>query len=95
MSGWLTCRREGDWIAMDFPAVQAVECAAPEGLSSALGGEVRWCGANGMDYLVEVADEAWMRQMMTMRGQLTGALAQISRVKVTEIHFEMKRNGGR
>lgn len=44
---------------------------------------------------VEVADEAWMRQMMSMRGQLTGALAQISRVKVTEIHFEMKRNGGR
>jgi hypothetical protein len=44
---------------------------------------------------VEVADEAWMRQMMSMRGQLTGAMAQISRVKVTEIHFEMKRNGGR
>jgi hypothetical protein len=44
---------------------------------------------------VEVAGEAWMRQMMSMRGQLTGALAQISRVKVTEIHFEMKRNGGR
>jgi hypothetical protein len=44
---------------------------------------------------VEVADEAWLRQMMSMRGQLTGAMAQISRVKVTEIHFEMKRNGGR
>jgi hypothetical protein len=44
---------------------------------------------------VEVAGEAWMRQMMSMRGQLTGALAQISRVKVTEIHFEMKRNGER
>jgi hypothetical protein len=44
---------------------------------------------------VEVAGEAWMRQMMSMRGQLTGAMAQISRVKVTEIHFEMKRNGGR
>jgi predicted nucleic acid-binding Zn ribbon protein len=44
---------------------------------------------------VEVADEAWMRQMMSMRRQLAGTMAQISRVKVTEIHFEMKRNGGR
>ena len=44
---------------------------------------------------VEVADEAWMRQMMSMRRQLAGTMAQISRVKVTEIHFEMKRNDGR
>ena len=44
---------------------------------------------------VEVAGEAWMRQMMSMRRQLAGTMAQISRVKVTEIHFEVKRNGGR
>jgi hypothetical protein len=44
---------------------------------------------------VEVADEAWMRQMMSMRRQLTGAIAQISGVKVTEIHFELKRNNER
>ncbi len=44
---------------------------------------------------LEVADEAWMRQMMSMRRQLTGAMAKISRVMVTEIHFELKRNDGR
>jgi predicted nucleic acid-binding Zn ribbon protein len=44
---------------------------------------------------VEVAGEAWMRQMMSMRKQLAGTMAQISRVKVTEIHFEVKRNDGR
>jgi hypothetical protein len=45
--------------------------------------------------LLEVADEAWMRQMMSMRRQLTGSMAQISGVKVTEIHFVLKRNDGR
>ncbi len=41
---------------------------------------------------VEVADEAWLRQMMSMRGQLAGELARAAGVKVTEIHFEIKRN---
>jgi hypothetical protein len=41
---------------------------------------------------VEVADGAWMRQMMSMRGQLAGELARIAGVKVSEIHFEVKRN---
>jgi hypothetical protein len=44
---------------------------------------------------VEVAGEAWMRQMMSMRRQLAGTMAQISCGKVTEIHFEVKRNDGR
>jgi predicted nucleic acid-binding Zn ribbon protein len=44
---------------------------------------------------LQVADEAWMRQMMSMRGQLAGEMARISGVKVTEIHFEKKRNDER
>jgi hypothetical protein len=44
---------------------------------------------------LQVTDEAWMRQMMSMRGQLTGEMARISGVKVTEIHFERKRNDER
>jgi predicted nucleic acid-binding Zn ribbon protein len=43
---------------------------------------------------VEVADDAWMRQMMSMRGQLAGEMARIAGVKVSEIHFEKKRNDG-
>jgi predicted nucleic acid-binding Zn ribbon protein len=41
---------------------------------------------------LQVADEAWMRQMMSMRGQLAGEMARISGVKVAGIHFERKRN---
>jgi Dna[CI] antecedent, DciA len=44
---------------------------------------------------VEVADGAWMRQMMSMQGQLAGELARIAGVKVSEIHFVVKRNAGR
>lgn len=45
--------------------------------------------ADGM-VRVEVADGAWLRQMMSMRGQLAGELARIAGVKVSEIHFEVK-----
>jgi hypothetical protein len=43
---------------------------------------------------VEVEDGAWLRQLMSMRGQLAGEMARIAGVKVSEIHFERKRNGG-
>jgi len=41
---------------------------------------------------VEVEDGAWLRQLMSMRGQLAGEMARIAGVKVSEIHFERKRN---
>jgi hypothetical protein len=40
---------------------------------------------------VEVSDAAWLSQMMSMRSLLANELGRISRVKVTAIHFEMKR----
>ena len=61
LSGPLTCRREEDWTAMDFPAQIAVPCDPPDGLSRALGCELRSCGSNGMDYLVEVENERILR----------------------------------
>ena len=45
--------------------------------------------------LLQVTDEVWMRQMMSMRGQLAAEMARIAGVKVREIHFEIKRNSGR
>ncbi len=39
---------------------------------------------------VEVADGAWLRQMMSMRAQLAGEMARIAGVKVCGIHFEVK-----
>lgn len=63
LSGWLTCRRAGDWIEMDFPATPAALCATPAGLSEALGTELLWSGSNGTDYLVEVMDERALRRL--------------------------------
>lgn len=63
LSGWLTCRQQGGWIEMDFPAIQTEVASAPNGLAMALGVSTSWCGRNGMDYLVEVADEAILRSL--------------------------------
>jgi PhzF family phenazine biosynthesis protein len=62
-SGWLVCRRDGDWIEMDFPAVVSQPCPPPPGLAEALGCRLVACGSNGMDYLVEVPDEATLRSL--------------------------------
>ena len=63
LSGWLTCRKEAGWIAMDFPSKVCEPCAVPTGLAAALGCEPVACGLNGMDYLVEVATEAALRAL--------------------------------
>ena len=44
---------------------------------------------------VEVEDGAWLRQLVSMRGQLAGEMARIAGVGVSEIHFERKRNDRR
>jgi PhzF family phenazine biosynthesis protein len=62
-SGWLTCRRVGDWVEMDFPSKPAKACAAPAGLEEALGTKLLWTGHSGMDYLVEIADEKALREL--------------------------------
>lgn len=62
-SGWLTCKLDGDWVIMDFPAKVCQPCQPPEGLEEALGCGISYCGINGMDYLVEVADENTVRHL--------------------------------
>jgi PhzF family phenazine biosynthesis protein len=61
LSGWLRCWRDGDAIAMDFPAKVCEAAPVPDGLAEAIGCEILTCGLNGMDYLVEVADETTLR----------------------------------
>lgn len=61
LSGWLRCWREGDGIAMDFPAKVCEAAPVPDSLAEALGCELLTCGLNGMDYLVEVAEETTLR----------------------------------
>jgi predicted nucleic acid-binding Zn ribbon protein len=41
--------------------------------------------------LVQVEDSAWLQQLTSMRGQLAGEMTRIAGVRVSEIHFEMKR----
>jgi hypothetical protein len=50
--------------------------------------------ANGVVRL-EVVNEAWMREMMNMKGQLAREMSRIAQVPVTEIQIEMKRNDKR
>jgi Dna[CI] antecedent, DciA len=40
---------------------------------------------------VQVEDVAWLRQLMSMRGQLAAEMARIAGIRVSEIHFERKR----
>ena len=63
LSGWLTCRREDAWIAMDFPARPPEPCEAPHGLDAALGCSLLSTCCNGMDYLVEVDSESTLRAL--------------------------------
>lgn len=44
---------------------------------------------------IEVEDGTWLRQMMSMQGQLAGQMARIAGVKVSRIHFKVKRNNAR
>ncbi len=62
-SGLLTARRDGDWIAMDFPAVHATPAPAPAGLLEALGAEPVAVARSRFDYLVELAGAAGVRDL--------------------------------
>ena len=72
--------REEDRLAAAWP-VAAGKAMASHGLMAGYAdGVVR----------IEVEDGAWLRQMMSMRRQLTADLARIAGVQVREIHFEVK-----
>ncbi len=62
-SGTLTCRRSGDWIVMDFPAMVPRPAPPEEGLAEALGvSAIAALEANGRDLIAEVASETDVRQ---------------------------------
>jgi PhzF family phenazine biosynthesis protein len=60
-SGLLTCRLQGEWIEMNFPAKLAEKAEAPPQLVEALGAHLLFTGRNQFDYLVEVQDEEALR----------------------------------
>ncbi len=60
-SGELTARREGAWIALDFPSTPPAAAEAPAGLADALGVQPRFVGRTSFDYFVEVEAEPAVR----------------------------------
>jgi predicted PhzF superfamily epimerase YddE/YHI9 len=80
-SGLLTAWREGEWIAMDFPASPVEEVIPPDALLQALGVQVRWVGRTRFDFLVELADEKAVRTLRPDLGAL--ALLEVRGVIVT------------
>jgi PhzF family phenazine biosynthesis protein len=75
LSGLLTAGQRGDWIEMDFPATPDEPAESPAGLAEALGVTPKYVGRNVFDYLVEVENEAVVRELkpdFSHLGKLTG-----------------------
>jgi PhzF family phenazine biosynthesis protein len=62
-SGILTCRRDGELTAMDFPSQPCNPCPTPKGLDSALGVPITGCHTNQTDLLVELPDDPSVRTL--------------------------------
>lgn len=62
-SGTLSATREGDWIAMDFPATPADPVDEPAGLGQAIGARARCFGRTCFDYLVELESAQAVRDV--------------------------------
>ena len=69
-SGLLTADRRDPWIELDFPATPAAPAGAPPGLSEALGAKPRFVGLSKFDYLVELQDEATVRNLVPDLGSI-------------------------
>src|SRR6267378_4613459 len=62
-SGLLTADRREPWIELDFPATPPVAAPPPPGLIEAIGAKPTFVGRSRFDYLVEVEDEATVREL--------------------------------
>ena len=62
-SGLLTATREGDLVALDFPAKPEEPATAPDSLLRALGVKASYVGRNAFDYLVLVDSEETVREL--------------------------------
>lgn len=86
------------WLARSLEALaeeDKLAAAWPVACGSAVAQRGIVTGYNEGVVRIQVVDEIWMQQMMSMRSQLTAELAKIAGVKLREIHFEMKRNSER
>jgi len=70
LSGRLTCRREGAWIQMNFPALHTVETSPPDALLDGLRVDPIYVGFTGCRWLVELNDETAVRKSRPDFGRL-------------------------
>lgn len=77
----LQAMNEADRLAAAWPVACGRAMAAHGEVASFSDGTV----------IVAVSDAAWLSQMISMRSVLQNELARIARVKVSAIHFEMKK----
>lgn len=62
-SGLLTAERKGEWIELNFPAIQEEPASAPDGLAGALGARFVYVGKNKFDYIVELESAEMVRKL--------------------------------
>jgi len=62
-SGELSASKDGDWIALDFPALPSKKADLPPGLDDALGARPRAVSKYKFDYLIELESEAAVRDL--------------------------------
>jgi hypothetical protein len=80
----LQAMQEADRLAAAWPVVCGTAMAAH--------GEV--VGYEDGLVLIDVSDADWIRQMLSMQGQIAGELGRIAGVRVSGIHFERKKTAG-
>jgi PhzF family phenazine biosynthesis protein len=62
-SGLIRAKKEGDWIALDFPAESPAPTKSSTALAKALGAPIVWAGQNRMDWFLELENEAAVRNL--------------------------------
>jgi PhzF family phenazine biosynthesis protein len=62
-SGELHAERDGEWIALDFPALPSQRADLPPGLADALGARPKAVSKYKFDYLIELDSEAAVRDL--------------------------------
>lgn len=62
-SGWLACRRAGDWIEMDFPALPIEAAEPPPALLEGLDAKPMFVGKAVLNWLVELSSERAVRDV--------------------------------
>jgi PhzF family phenazine biosynthesis protein len=62
-SGILKARKDGEWIALDFPEEAPVACKLSKEVQKAIGTKVVWSGENRMDLVVELESEEAVRNL--------------------------------